>query len=37
MEQKIRILGIAPYEGMKALMSSMADEYPQVDLTFICG
>lgn len=37
MEQKIRILGIAPYEGMKALMSSMADEYPQVDLTLFVG
>lgn len=37
METPIRILGIAPYEGMKSLMSSLAGEYPQIDLTLFVG
>lgn len=37
MERKIRILGIAPYEGMKVLMSELAEEYPQIDLTLFVG
>lgn len=37
MERKIRVLGIAPYEGMKVLMSELAEEYPQIDLTLFVG
>ena len=37
METKIRVLGIAPYEGMKVLMSELAEEYPQIDLTLFVG
>lgn len=37
MSRKIRILGIAPYEGMKALMANMAEEYPQIELTLFVG
>lgn len=37
MDTHIRILGIAPYEGMKTLMSSLAEEYPQIDLTLFVG
>lgn len=33
MRPPIRILGIAPYEGMKNLMQKLADSYPQVELT----
>ena len=37
MEHRIRALGIAPYEGMKHLMASLQDEYPQIDLTLFVG
>jgi transcriptional regulator with PAS, ATPase and Fis domain len=37
MENRVRILGIAPYEGMKTLMASLAEEYPQIDLTLFVG
>ncbi|WP_295765460.1 sigma-54-dependent transcriptional regulator [uncultured Oscillibacter sp.] len=37
METQIRVLGIAPYEGMKALMSNLAEGYPQMDLTLFVG
>lgn len=37
MENRYRILGIAPYEGMKTLMSDLAGEYPQIDLTLFVG
>nr|WP_326184522.1 PrpR N-terminal domain-containing protein [uncultured Oscillibacter sp.] len=37
METRIRVLGIAPYEGMKSLMSTLAEEYPQIDLTLFVG
>ena len=37
MELPIRVLGIAPYEGMKALMSNLAEEYPQMDLSLFVG
>ena len=37
METRIRVLGIAPYEGMKVLMSELAEEYPQIDLTLFVG
>lgn len=33
----VRILAIAPYEGMKTLMSSIVAEYPQIDLTALVG
>ncbi len=36
-EPRIRILGIAPYEGMKTMMASLGEEYPQVDLTLFVG
>lgn len=34
---KIRVLGIAPYDGLKTLMASLAAEYPQIDLTLFVG
>ena len=37
MDNPIRVLGIAPYEGMKTLMSNLAAEYPQMDLTPFVG
>ncbi len=37
MDAPIRVLGIAPYEGMKAQMASLAEEYPQMDLTLFVG
>lgn len=37
MESRIRVLGIAPYEGMKALMSNLSEEYPQMDLSLFVG
>ena len=33
----IRILGIAPYEGMKQLMETVGKEYPQIELTPFVG
>ena len=37
MDTQLRVLGIAPYEGMKTLMGNLAEEYPQMDLTlFVC-
>ena len=37
MSNRIRILAIAPYEGMKQLMVSIAADYPQIDLTAFVG
>lgn len=37
MENRFRVLCIAPYEGMKSLMSSLAEEYPEMDLTLFVG
>ena len=37
MDTLIRVLGIAPYEGMKTLMSNLAEEYPQMDLSLFVG
>lgn len=37
MPEPIRILGIAPYEGMKGLMERLAPEYPGVRLTTYVG
>lgn len=37
MNHHIRVLGIAPYEGMKTLMSSVVADYPQIDLTLFVG
>ena len=37
MERRIRLLGVAPYEGMEALMQRLAGEYPQVELTSFVG
>lgn len=37
MEKRIRVLGIAPYEAMNILMSSLAVEYPQIELTQFVG
>jgi transcriptional regulator of acetoin/glycerol metabolism len=37
MAYRIRVLGIAPYEGMKALMSSIVADYPLIDLTLFVG
>lgn len=37
MKNNIRVLGIAPYEGMKIQMLNLAKEYPQIDLTVYVG
>lgn len=37
MERRIRALCIAPYEGMKHLMASLQEEYPQLELTLFVG
>ena len=37
MSNRIRVLGIAPYEGMKTLMSRVVEDYPQIDLTLFVG
>lgn len=37
MKNDIRVLGIAPYEGMKIQMLNLAKEYPQIDLTVYVG
>lgn len=37
MNNRIRILGIVPYENMKNLIASLAEEYPQIDLTLFVG
>lgn len=37
MGNHIRVLGIAPYEGMKTLMASVVADYPQIDLTLFVG
>lgn len=37
MSALVRVLGIAPYEGMKTLMGNLAEDYPQMDLTLFVG
>ena len=37
MERQIRVLAIAPYEDMCPLMTALAEEYPQIDLTLFVG
>ena len=37
MENRYRVLGIAPYEGMKKLMSDLVEDYPEIDLTLFVG
>lgn len=37
MSERIRVLGIAPYENMKRLMGELAWEYPQMELTLFVG
>ncbi len=37
MEQKYRILGIAPYEGLKNMMLRLAGEFPDLELTVFVG
>lgn len=37
MEAKVRVLGIAPYEGMKSIMESLEESYPQIELTLFVG
>ena len=37
MKNYIRVLGIAPYEGMKIQMLNLAKKYPQIDLTVYVG
>lgn len=37
MKNTVRILGIAPYEGMKTQMLTLAESYPQIDLTVFIG
>ena len=35
--KKIRVLGIAPYEGMKTLMMNIVGEFPTIELTTYVG
>jgi len=35
--EKIRILGVAPYEGMSVLMQKVALSYPQIELNVVLG
>lgn len=37
MSEQIRVLGIAPYEDMMPLMETLAEEFPQIDLTLFMG
>ena len=37
MDKKTKILGIAPYEGMKALMMRLAGQRDDIDLTVYVG
>ncbi len=37
MSTRIRLLGIAPYENMQSLMQSVAEDYPDIDLTVFVG
>ena len=37
MQEKVRILGIAPYEGMKQVMQHIAEEFDNVSLTVFVG
>ncbi|MFV0414048.1 MAG: PrpR N-terminal domain-containing protein [Oscillospiraceae bacterium] len=37
MNKRIRVLGIAPYEGMKIQMLNLVEEYSQIDLTVFVG
>jgi len=37
MNDKIRVLCIAPYPGMKNAMQNLLEEYPQIDLTLFVG
>lgn len=37
MGERIRVLGIAPYENMKRVMGELAAEYPQMELTIFVG
>lgn len=37
MSAKLRILAIAPYEGMKPLLEKLARKYPNIDLTILVG
>lgn len=37
MKKSVRVLGIAPYEGMRIQMLNLAEEYPQMDLTVYVG
>ncbi len=37
MEQKIRILGIAPYEGLATMMNALVSDYPEIELKTYVG
>lgn len=37
MSERIRVLGIAPYEDMVPLMENLAEEFPLIDLTLFTG
>ena len=37
MLDKIRVLGVAPYEGMQLLMQKVAEGFPQIELTALVG
>lgn len=37
MEQKIRILGIAPYQGLCTVMEQCAPEYPEIEMHMVVG
>ena len=37
MQQPVHLLGIVPYEGMKTLLASLAEEYPQIKIDVFVG
>lgn len=37
MHRKVRVLGIAPYDNMKALMLNLAQERDDIELTVFVG
>ena len=37
MHQKVRVLGIAPYDNMKPLMLNLAQERDDIELTVFVG
>ena len=37
MNSKVRLLCIAPYDNMRSVMQSVADDFPVIDFTLFVG